>query len=631
MNWPRALALFAVAFLATGLLAVAGPWVPPAGPALVEVLGLTPTDVEPGDRIVITGEGFPAGKQARVRFGGTLYRSGEKPLRGAEVLLTGTVAGPEQIEIDFREAEQALFCGAGDRAAHTTFEGEVEVAFAAASPGAAPVAGLLRHAVLDVRPSASPVDRAHEADGERVLQYMGLRVTPPSRRGLGLTVEAVQPGSPADVAGVVAGDVVMTFDSVRAATGGDLVPVPGEREATVGIRSRGATTDTPRPVSVESLRRAPPAELVDAALVVAGALGILLLLGFPVPPPMATALQRAASRLRAGPILGAALREALPPLAAPALVDAAMAALLAVMPFGQYLVAARMDVELLFFAAVTFLAVVTVVAAGPTRLGLRAAAHVAWQHVPAALSVASIVLTTGSLRLQEIVRAQGTCPWDWLAFRSPAAVVLLGLLLGAARIGPDEKSPPEPIAALVDAAASHSGDAAASHSGDAAASHSGDASASRSGPRGRWLAALLRAHRFLIAGLASTLFLGGWSLPGLSPEQQEGRLLLEGIGAAWLVGKTWALALGLGVLRRALPAERLADGSRTAARWELPLAIAALGWTAAWTRWSPEGGVQPLVSGSLVAIAALVAMAIVQRLRHAVLSPGGDGHLSPFL
>jgi NADH-quinone oxidoreductase subunit H len=608
MNWPRALALFAVAFLALGVLAVVGPWVPSAGPALVEVVGLTPTDVEPGDRIAITGQGFPAGKQARVRFEGTLYRSGEKPLRGAEVLLTGTATGPEQVEVDFHEAAQALFCGAGDRAAHTTFEGEVEVAFAAASPGVAPVAGWLRHAVLDVRPSASAVDRANDADGERALQYMGLRVTPPARRGLGLAVEAVQPGSPADVAGVGQGDVIMTFDGVRAAAVGDLVPAAGEREATLGIRSRGATTDTPRPVSVEGLRRALPAELLGAAVVVAAALGILLLLGFPAPSPLATALQRAASRLRARPILRAAFREALPPLGAPALVDVGVAALLAVMPFGQYLVAARMDVELLFFAAVTSLAVVAVVAAGSAWVGLRAAAHVAWQHVPAALAVASIVLTTGSLRVQEIVRAQGTCPWDWLAFRSPATVLLLVLLLGAARTGPGDGSPPEPIEALVD---------------------DGPAPARR--PRGRWLAAALRAHRLVIAGLASTLFLGGWSLPGLSPAQQEGRLLLEGLGAVWLVGKTCALTLGLAVLRQALPARRLQEGSRTTTRWELPLAIAALGLTAAWMRWSLPGGAQLLVSASLVSIAVLAAVAIVQRLRHGVFSPGGDGHLSPFL
>ena len=631
MNWPRALALFAVAFAFAGLLAVAGPWVPPSSPPLVQVFSLTPTDVEPGDRIAIAGDGFPAGKEARVRFQGTLYRPGEKPVRDAEVLVTGTVTGPEQVEVDFREAAQALFCGAGDRAAHTTFEGDVEVAFAAAAPGAPPVAGVLRHAVLDVRPSASAVDRAHEADGERALEFMGLRVTVPARRGLGLAVDAVLPGSPADVAGVGVGDVIMSVDGVRAAASGDVVPAPGEREASLGVRSRGATTDTTRRVSVDGLRRAPPAELLDAAVLVVAALGLLLLLGSPAPSSLATALQRAASRLRAragaaasarrsgwalpwvGParaILGAAARDTLPPASPSAVVDAAMAALLAVMPFGQYLVAARMDVELLFFGAATALAVVAVVSARSAWGGLRAAAHVAWQHVPAALAVASVVMTTGSLRVQEIDRAQGGYPWDWLAFRSPAAVVALLLLLRCAQIGLDEGSmaAAAPIEALVD-----------------------DASVPASAPRGRWLPAVRRGHRFIIAGLASALFLGGWSLPGLSPAQQDGRVVLELAGVAWLLAKTWTLVLGLAVLREALPVRRLVEGTRITTRRELPLAIAALAATAAWTRWSPEGASQLLVSGSLVALAALAAVVIVQRLRHGVLSPGGDGHLSPFL
>jgi NADH-quinone oxidoreductase subunit H len=628
MNWPRALALFAVAFALAGLLAVAGPWVPPPGPALVQVVGLTPTDVEPGDRIVIAGEGFPAGKEARVRFRGTLYRSGEKAQRGAEVLLSGTVTGPEQVEVDFREAEQALFCGPGDRAAHTTFEGEVEVAFAAASAGAPPVAGVLRQAVLDIRPGASAVDRGHEADGQRALQYMGLRVATPARRGLGLAVEAVQPGSPADVAGVAAGDVIATFDGLRAGAPGDLVPVAGEREATLGIRSRGSNTDAPRPVSVEGLRREAPTELLEAAIVVAAGLGALILLGSTAPSSFASAVQRAASRLRARTggaparrpvgdrgwaaparaILAAAVREALPPLGASMFLDALVAALLAVLPFGQYLVAARMDVVLLFFAAATSLAVVAVGAARSAWGGLRAAAHVAWQHLPPALAIASVVLATGSLRVQEIARAQGACPWDWLAFRSPAAVLLLVLLLGAARIGPDEGSAPAPIESLVD-----------------------DGSVPLRSTRRGWLDAARRAHRFILAGLASALFLGGWSLPGLSPAQQEGRLLLEGAGAAWLLAKTWALVVGLALLRQALPARRLPEGSRATTRRELPLAIAALVLTAVWTRVSPEGASQLLVSGALVAAVGLVAVAGVQRLRHGALAPGGDGHLSPFL
>jgi len=260
--------------------------------------------------------------------------------------------------------------------------------------------------------------------------------------------------------------------------------------------------------------------------------------------------------------------------------------------------------------------VATMVAAGSVLGGLRVAAHVAWQHVPAGLAVASIVLTTGSLRVQEIGRAQGGWPWDWLAFRSPGALLALALLLGAVLLSPAPRSgrAPEsseslpPLEALVD-----------------------DGSAAPRLPRAPWLAAACRVHRFVIAGLASALFLGGWSLPGLAPAQQDGRVVLEIAGVACLFAKTWALVLALVVLRNALPPRSLAEGSRATIRRGLPLAVLALVVTALWTRWSPEAAAQLLVSGSLVAVAGFAAVALVHRLRHGVVAPGADGHLTPFL
>jgi|CZKU01.1.fsa_nt_gi NADH-quinone oxidoreductase subunit H len=631
MIWPRALAPFAAALAFVGILAGVGALAivaPVVGPALVQVTGLAPADVEPGDRITLAGQGFPAGKEARVTFRGTLHRPGEATVRDVEIAATGLVTGPEQVEVEFREGTQTLFCGAGDRAVHSTFEGDVEVAFAAAAPGAAPVAGTLRHAVLDVRPSASVADTAREPEGRRVLAFLGLHVEPPARRGIGLMVEAVDPGSRAAASGVVAGDVLTTFDGVRAAAIGDLVPVPGEHEATIGVRSAGAVTDAPRAIAVDGLGGAPPAEFLGAALFIVGALSVLLFFGATPPSMLGAAVQRAAGRLRARVELASpanrsavsawarvgramragVLREALPAASSSTVVDAVGAALFAVLPFGQYLVAARLDVGILFLAATTALAVAAVAGARSAWDGLRGAAHVAWQHVPAAVAVTSVVLTTGSLRVQEIDHAQGGAPWDWLAFRSPAALLATLLLLGCALIEPDLEAAASGASALVE-----------------------DVSLLPARSRGSWLEAARRAHRFVIAGLASVLFLGGWSLPGLSPAQQDGRLALEAAGAAWLLGKTAALVLAISAVRWTLPRRRLVESTRTTTLARLPLALAALALSAAWVWWTPQRAAQLLMSGSLVGATMLVAIAVIQRLRHDVLSAGGDGHLSPFL
>jgi NADH:ubiquinone oxidoreductase subunit H len=271
-------------------------------------------------------------------------------------------------------------------------------------------------------------------------------------------------------------------------------------------------------------------------------------------------------------------------------------------------VAAKLDVGLLFVAGATALATAALVANRSPWRGLRAAAHVAWQHVPAAGAVASIVATTGSLRVQEIERAQGGWPWDWLAFRTPAGLVALFLLASTALIEPDA---PEKLSGM-------------------AARIAEPPPASRA-PRGRWLEAACRSHRLVIAGLASSLLLGGWILPGLSPGMQNGRPGLELAGGAWLLAKAWVLVVLLAWARTGLPRRTLAERSRRTALAFLPLSLAALLVTAAWTWWSPAGPVELLVSGALVAIVSLGALALTHRVRTALAAPQVDGTLSPFL
>jgi NADH-quinone oxidoreductase subunit H len=239
--------------------------------------------------------------------------------------------------------------------------------------------------------------------------------------------------------------------------------------------------------------------------------------------------------------------------------------------------------------------------------GVRAAAHVALQHVPAALAVVAVVTTTGSLRVQEIARTQGGWPWDWLAFRSPGALVALALLVACCRIEPDGyDTPTTAVAALVE-----------------------------SSPvrrlRGPWLEAACRTHWLLVAGLASTLFLGGWLLPGLTATEQAASPVWQLAGAAWLVGKTWGIVLLMTWSARALPEARVAERTRSVSLWLVPVSLAALLATAAWTWWSPARAAQLLVSGSLVAFVALLALSLVHRVRHGLLSPVGDGRVSPFL
>jgi NADH-quinone oxidoreductase subunit H len=644
MTWFRRLAPVLLGLGVLGVVASGGSCASELGPQLVSVVDVQPRQVELGDHLVIAGQGFPAGQVARVVFDGALHRPGERVVEGAQVVLAGSVTAPDQVEVVFGDQAQALFCGAADRARHTTFEGSVQVAFAAARPGAPPVAGLLPRTTLDVRPSGRPTDASGEREGTRLLAWVGVRATPAAA---GLLVQGVESGSRGQAAGLEPGDVLVSFDGVRVATAADLLPAPGEREATLGLRraawaGRGGVSASAgddvvsRALSVEGFRGAPARELLGAALVVFAALAVVLLFGARNGIMRSVLLQRVASRLGArlravpgaGPLpakllrlLMAAARDVLPPAAAPAIVDTLACGLLAALPFGQYLIAAQFDVALLLVAAVAVAAGAAFVAGGSSWRGARAALAAVWHHAPAAAAVACVVVTTGSMRVQEIERAQGGWPWDWLAFRNPAVLVALGLLLACATADSERAgAPPGSVQAWVE------DDAARATVGTA------DGLSARRPARGPWLAAACRAHGILVAGLASVLFLGGWLLPGLAPAEQDARPALELAGAAWLLAKTWGVATLLAWARWSLPPWRVAERTRATALWLAPLGVAALAATLLWTWWGPAPAAQLLVSGALVAVVSLVALAAAVRLRHGLVAAGERmERLSPFL
>jgi NADH-quinone oxidoreductase subunit H len=623
--------------LAMVWMALFGPWGARAlGHELVQVLDVAPREVELGDRVAILGEGFPAGKTARVTFEGTLHRPGEEPVRDARLVLTALAVASGELRLSFDEAAHSLFCASGPRARHTTFEGSLQVAFAAASAGEPPVVGTLRRVIFDVRPRAGALGAALEREGTQLLAWLGVRAVATAS---GLLVESVDKRSPGHAAGLALGDVIVSADGLRVASPGDLVPPPGDRFVRVRVRPAAPASDAPE--SPPELERTVPIEgfrpyradwlgpslpilsaLLIAALFAAPAAAFPWAVSSEVSPAVARAFARAAMRLRLHlrardgrfgwlrPTLVAAAADIFPSPGSPALVDALSVLLLSAMPFGQYLVAARLDAGLLFLSSATALAATALVTGWPFWRGIRRAAHVACQHLPGAAAIAGVVVATGSFRMQEIERAQGGWPWDWLAFQSPAGVLGLLLVAACAGIEPDGRRDPSPLRAAIE---------------------DGGERLARARRLPPVAAAACRAHRFVLAGLASALFLGGWLVPGLSCAAQQASLVWMSLGAVFFLAKTYAVVVAASLVRSALPQPGLAERTRVAVVWLLPLAGASLVATAAWTSWGPPRTIQVLISGSLVLTAALVVLALLDRLRHAVLTAGNEPRLSPFL
>jgi NADH-quinone oxidoreductase subunit H len=629
MKWLRALGPTGAALAVAWLVGGPGACTQAAAPQLVQVTDVAPREVERGDTLSIGGDGFPGGKTARVTFRGTLHRPGESPVRGAEVVTSGMVAGPDRVVVALGEATEALFCGAGDLATHTTFEGDVEVAFAAAATGAPPVGGTLSGVVLDVHPAVRAADIARDGEGDRFLGWMGLHVANATgdRASPGLVVDTVAPASRAAAAGLAPGDVLTAFDGVRVSSPGDVLPAPGEREATLSLRRAGLPDEATHTVSVVGFLRAPLERFVLPMLILFAALAIVLLFAAPTPAPLAGLLDGAALRLKSraraasggrGPkragLAASIVAEAVPPAGPFALADAAAGALLCLLPFGQYLVAAQLDVAVLFLGATTALVTAALVAGRSPVAGAKAALHVVWQHVPGAVAALCVVSSTGSLRLQEISRAQGGWPWEWSALRSPPLLVALALLLACGCVVLAEDEPRKGLSSLVESAGDHRPGA----------------------PRGPWLDAALRTHRIVIAGLAVALLLGGWRLPGVSPAVQDARPTLELAGAVLFLAKTGTVVVALAAARSLGGGLSLRERSRSVALRLVPLSLGALGATIAWDALKPGPAVERLSSGLLVVLVASVAAALAARARHAVVAEraqgsDGPGHVSVFL
>ena len=597
-------------------------------PELLQVTDVVPRDVTAGDRIEILGSGFPEARPAKVVFEGTLYRPGRKPKTGFEIAVDAKSTSAHRVELFVSEALRTAFCGSGDEAVHTTFEGDVRVVFPGATPGTLSVRGSVRGIQLDVRPPLQKraIVMAREREGERILSHLGIEVAADNTSALGLLVKNVRPGSPANEIGIFPGDLITRFDGVRVFDRGDIAKADTSRVASIGF-VRGTHADSiereiVRTISTRGLSpSASPGLLVAGLVLLLSCIGIVAFMG-PLGRGLVWLERRLVTFLKPGPKqralprLRALFREDVLPdgnaepylRLAPYLVTCGVSAIFVMMPFGQHIVAADLDLGLLFLVASTLLVTMGLLGGGfasdwSFTGGLRTAAQLISHQISGGIAIACIVWMTGSLRIDDIVHAQGALPWQWFVFRSPITFALFVLWLATAlfeghRSVTDLDGQPRPAL---------------------------------SGLR-RFFAFFAEwGNVFVLCGLASILFLGGWQLPFVPRLAQESSFALTALGAAWFLLKSWSLVLFVAVARRILPRPRMDRMLAFSWKWLVPATMAAFALTALWIQWSPPLAVQNLVSIATFAMWLLFAANLVLRLRQGLRAAWGQAQLNPLL
>jgi NADH-quinone oxidoreductase subunit H len=242
-----------------------------------------------------------------------------------------------------------------------------------------------------------------------------------------------------------------------------------------------------------------------------------------------------------------------------------------VLPFGSHLVIADMNVGILYVTAVTALVVVGILMAGWASNnkwsligGIRAAAQIVSYEIPAALSIFPIVLITGTLSMQGIIKAQGWAPWNWLVFANPFTFIAFFVFFTAA-LAEGNRTPfdlPEADSELVAGFVTE---------------YSGV----------RYLIFFMAewGNLYVIGAVVTTLFLGGWQIPPIT-DNVVLRAVFEFLtffvkSYFWVLVAIW--------IRATLPRTRVDQLMSVCWKYLVPISFVNVLGTALWVLVFPNG------------------------------------------
>jgi len=207
---------------------------------------------------------------------------------------------------------------------------------------------------------------------------------------------------------------------------------------------------------------------------------------------------------------------------APYLVFAGCFAAFAALPFGYGLVASNIDIGIFYISAITTFVVLGVLMAGWSSNnkwsllgGIRSAAQIVSYEIPTGLAVLTIVVLAGTLNMQEIIKQQGGWPWYWFIFNNPFSFIAFFIFFSSI-LAEGNRTPfdlPEAESELVAGYLTE-----------------------YSGMRFVFFFFAEWANLWVMSAIITTLFLGGWQIPGIA---DLGAVTSQSVGATKYL---WILA-----------------------------------------------------------------------------------------
>jgi NADH-quinone oxidoreductase subunit H len=300
---------------------------------------------------------------------------------------------------------------------------------------------------------------------------------------------------------------------------------------------------------------------------------------------------------------------------APYLVVIGFIATFAVIPFGDVLVIADLNIGILYVTAITGLVVVGVLMAGWASNnkwsllgGIRSAAQIVSYEIPAGLSIFPVVLLTGTLSMQDIIRAQGWAPWSWFLFHDPFTFAAFFVFFVAA-LAEGNRTPfdlPEAESELVAGFCTE---------------YSGM----------RYLLFFLAewGNLYVIGAIVTTLFLGGWQVPPVTDHPVA--LAVLQLGTFFL--KAYFFVFIAMWIRATLPRVRVDQLMTLCWKYMVPISLVNVIGTAVWMVVVPET-LGRLVAYAMTAGSLVIVVMFFRRVRfhleRARLQPS-DYYYSPII
>lgn len=527
---------------------------------LLQVDDVRPHRIEVGDRVIVSGRGFPTGREASVRFDGTVRRPGASPI-AVRSDVTARALADERVELDADAALVDQLGGGG------TFDGAVTVGFPTAD-GQGRVVGRLSRVQLEIelparrrlRAQAQRLERAR-----RTFAFLGIEASDERPIAGGVAVAGVAEGGRADAAGLAVGDVIVSVDGARVDVPSDFVTAPGATRATVSAVRGGEVAPVEVDVSVRGLEPVPP--MLDLVVDALALLALLAVFAFVAPTarwmswlddalyPRRVESDTAARSLWLGRVgvFGVLV------------IALACAAIIAI-PFSARVVVGGLDALAVFVAVSTLRRAalwLEVASGGGRSLLVRALVAVRSLGTDVVVIVALVgaALQAGTLRLSGLVAVQSGAPWDWLAVRSPAGWVLFALF----------------AAALVASRRASSGPGSTPS---------------------RAMHVLDTSYLFAACALGVAVFLGGWHVPGLTQDDAHASLWRIA-GAVIFALKTLLLAAAVS----RISATRPVGSTREHAARAIGGVVLAAAMTTAMMLWP-----LPLVAEKVLGVTACIAL-----------------------